>query len=183
MILHKMQLDEATVLEFDLQVFGTAEKTSNIRFIIEGEEYSIMCKCTESDGNISVKIPKLKGVIPAGVYESRLEVVLDGKLFTPLSESVEFEPLIEFGVEKKKAEAIKEGVSVSLKNATPSFEDTNTNKLVEEAMAEGYDIVKIKGFDVLKKDGLYYGFVNENEILRSEVGYDLLNDLIVGLTK
>ena len=177
MILQKMQLCEANILEFDLQVFGTTDKTSDIRFVIEGPEYSISCKCLEENGTVSVQIPKLKGILEAGQYAVKLECIIDGKIFTPLSESVEFEPLIEFGVGKKKAEPVKEGVTVQLKNATPSFEDSKPSnyQLAEE---EGFEIVKIKNFDVLKKDELYFGFVSEKAYLKTENGFSTLTELM-----
>ena len=177
MILHKMSLDEANVIEFDLQVFGTAEKTSDIRFVIESKEFSIVCPCSENNGTISVQVPKLKGIFESGEYKVKLEVVVDGKIFTPLNESVEFEPLIEFGVKKQKAESVKEGVTVQLKNGSPSFEDTTPNNF-QLAESDGFEIVKIKNFDVLKKDGMYWGFVSEKAYLKTEAGHDTLADLM-----
>lgn len=177
MILHKMQLDEANTLEFGLQVFGTEESVSETRFVIEGKDYSISFKCDPTEDGVAVNIPKMKGLLPAGVYESKLEVIIDGKIFTPLSESVEFEPLIEFGIAKKETKAIKEGVSVSLKNATPRFEDSRKSNY-QLAEADGFEIVKVNNFEVLKKDDKYYGFVSEKAYLKHDKGYGTVTELM-----
>ena len=81
----------------------TSEKTTDIRFIIEGPNYGILCKCREENGIVTASIPKLKGILPAGQFEAKLEVVLDGKYFRPLHESIEFKPLVEFDITSAKA--------------------------------------------------------------------------------
>lgn len=177
MILQKMKLDEANVLEFDLQVFGTDQKDKEVRFVIEGKDFSILCPCKEDENGISVKIPKLKGILSAGVYESKLEVVIDGKIFTPLNEAIELQPLIEFDVETKAVNPIKEGVTVSMKNATPSFEDSKPNNF-KVAMDEGYQIEKVGGFSALKKDGKYWGFVSEKALVKTDIGHDTVQSLM-----
>lgn len=176
MILHKMRLDEANILEFDLQVSGTDSKTSDIRFIIEGKDYSILCKCDESKDGVSVEIPKLKGILPAGLYETRLEVVIDGKLFTPLTESIEIEPLIEFEVGKKQVkQPIKEEVKVSVKSVASKPEN---NYMLAES--EGFEITKHNGLDILTKDNRYFGFISEKKYLKvdSADGYETITELM-----
>ncbi len=103
MLLAQLELNEAAEVEFGIEIHGTAEKTSDIRFIIEGPTYGIVCKCTESNGTITASIPKLKGILPAGQFDAKLEVVIDGKYFVPLRESIEFKPLVEFDVTSTKA--------------------------------------------------------------------------------
>lgn len=169
------RLDEANVLEFDLQVSGTSAKTSDIRFIIEGHDYSILCKCEESKGGVSVEIPKLKGILPAGLYETRLEVVIDGKLFTPLTESIELEPLIEFEVGKRAAkQPIKEEVTVSVKSVSAKL----SNYMLAES--EGFSVTKHNGLDILTKGNRYYGFISEKKYLKSEnvEGFETVTDLM-----
>ena len=197
-ILHKMKLDEASILEFNFQVFGTADKSSDIRFVIEGPDYSVLCKSKEKDGTVSVQIPKMKGIIPAGTYSAKLECIIDGKLFTPLNEEVEFEPLIEIEIGKKKnKEPVQEEVKVSVKaihvktieeevQETPIEQEVIEEAKVasvpltnhEKAILEGFDIVKINDFEVLKKDDLYYGFVSEGAYLKSDVGHNTLTSLM-----
>lgn len=180
MILQKLQLDEEFILEFALDVFGTSASPSIVEFVIQGDDFGIKCNTIIEENTVKVKIPKMKGILKEGVYQSSLNVIVDGKIFTPLNESVEFEPLIEFGVIKQKAESVKSGVSVSLKNVkSPVFEDTNhvpNNFLLAEQ--DGFEVVKMKNFDVLRKNGKLYGFVSEKAYLKTENGYDTLPKLL-----
>ena len=102
-ILAQLELNEASEVDFGIEIHGTTEASSEIRFIIEGPQYGILCKCVDNNGVITASIPKLKGILPAGTFDARLEVVVDGKFFTPLSESIEFKPLVEFDVTSTKA--------------------------------------------------------------------------------
>ena len=96
-----------------MQVFGTAEQTSDIRLVIEGSEYDIILHGIYENGNVKIKVPKLKGIMSSGVHECKMEVIIDGKVFSPLQESIEFEPLVEFDVQKTKSAPIKESVTVA----------------------------------------------------------------------
>ena len=106
MILAQLELNEATEMDFGIEIHGTTESTSEIRFIIEGPTYGIICKCTENNGTITAAIPKLKGILPAGTFEAKLEVVVDGKFFVPLTESIEFKPMVEFDVTSTKTKSV-----------------------------------------------------------------------------
>lgn len=169
MILTKAKLDEAHELSFGLSVMGTAAKAENVRFVIEGKEFDISIPCTRNGDDVTVSIPKLKGILESGNYDVRMEVVVDGRIFTPLNESIEFEPLIEFDVKKGKAESIKEGVRVTLK--TPSVSEDSKDKVkmrspLEESlrkmMEEGYDVAKTKDIYTIKKDEGYIGVVRQD---------------------
>jgi hypothetical protein len=185
MILGKFQLTESTELEFQMDIYGTTEKANQVRFVIEGKDFDISCRCNVDKGEIKAVIPKLKGILESGVYDTRLEIVVDNKIFVPLKESVEFEPNIEFGVQKKGATAIKEGVKVSLKAPIHS-EDITVNPLQEEMTkleSSGYEVVDMNGFRVIKKSRLYHGIVSESKILKTDIGYDTINELVEALSK
>lgn len=180
MILGKLDLQEAAELDFEVEVFGTAEKASDIRFVIEGDDFDIVCKCKEENGNIKVVVPKLKGILPSGVYESRLECIVGGKIFTPLRESIEFNPSIEFGIKSKGKKEVKEGVKVKVVS-----EDSQTSKLqgnISKAIKEGYDVVEMNGFNIMKMNDKYCGIVNEKTIIKSDKECDTLSELVESLT-
>lgn len=88
-IIAQLCLTESAELDFGVEVSGT-DNSMDIRFIIEGPQYGIVCACSEEDGIVTALIPKLHGVLPPGTYESRLEIVVDGKYFKPLIENIEF---------------------------------------------------------------------------------------------
>lgn len=178
MILSKLQLDEESELEFSMQVFGTTEQTSDVRFVIEGEDFDVVLHGIYENGNVKVKVPKMKHVMTPGVHECKIEVILDGKVFSPLNESIEFETLVEFDVKKTKTEKIKESVKVEpIKVTTKS---ATVNK-IDEAVKQGYDIIEYGGFNAIKKDDMYYGIVTETKLIKSKVPYTTINELVNAL--
>jgi hypothetical protein len=131
-ILAQLELNEATEVDFGIEIHGTSEATSEIRFIIEGPQYGIVCRCTENNGVITATIPKLKGIIPAGTFDARLEVVVDGKFFAPLKESIEFKPMVEFDVTSAKAKPMS-GPRVETKNVKVRVIEKAPEPVVEAA--------------------------------------------------
>lgn len=181
MILGKIDLQEAAELDFEVEVFGTAEKTSDIRFVIEGEKFDIVCKCQEEKGSIKVSIPKLKGILPSGVYESRLEVIVGGKIFIPLRESIEFNPLVEFDIKPKGKKEVKEGVKVKV--TTEVSQQSKLNENIAKATKLGFDVVEFGKFNVMKKDGMYVGLVSESGIVKTDKEFTTLSEMVESLTK
>lgn len=115
-------------LTFDLSISGSKEEPQDIRFIIESQVdpetgdsvqdvFSIICRAVRSPEGVKITIPRLLNLFRAGSYKSRLEVVLEGRLFTPLSEQIEItEPAKVEMVNKPKEVKESTTVSVSLSN-------------------------------------------------------------------
>jgi hypothetical protein len=181
MILGKLELTEQTDMAFSLEVFGTTEQTQYARLVIEGPDFDVACKCKIENGEVIAAVPKLKGILPSGVYESRLEVVVGDKIFCPLKEQIELNPLIEFDVKKKGISPVKEGVKVTVKNKMTS-EDTRKTP-TQNAIDEGYEVVSMNNFNVLKKDGKYCGLVSESKIMKSKTPFDTIAELVEELSK
>ncbi len=184
MILTKLQLNESTELEFAIEVFGTPEKASTVRFVIEGKGYDISIPCEVNGENVKVVIPKLKGVMEAGEYAARLECVIDGKIFMPLNESVEFLPLVEFDVKKTKAEPVREGVKVEFK-AMAIGEDikekqpTKLETTLRTVMEEGFDVSRIEDKFVIKNGDYYRGIITmEGDIDSTDTDHLTLKALV-----
>jgi hypothetical protein len=120
----------------------------------------------------------MKGILPSGVHECKIEVIIDGKVFNPLNESIEFEPLVEFSVKNTKVESVKESVKVEpIKVTTKS---PNANK-IEEAIASGYEIAEYGGFKAIKKGDMYHGIVSETKLIKSKKPYSTITELVDSL--
>jgi hypothetical protein len=103
-MLAQLKLDEAAKLEFSVAISGTAEPPE-YRFVVELDMFSLMLKCRQVGEQIEVSIPPLKNITGAGDKDVRLEVLIDGKLFVPLKDVINFEPCIE--IESKAKPVIK----------------------------------------------------------------------------
>lgn len=99
-----IHLDESNELLFEIDVEGTLSKPSDIRFVINtSNDLSYMVKGKIDDqGKIRVIVPPLSGVIKEGSYDSTLEVLIDGKYFTPIEFSAQFKKSVLVVVEQKK---------------------------------------------------------------------------------
>lgn len=107
----QLKLDESSKLEFGVSITGT-DGIPNARFIIEGNSYSIMLPCSSVNESLDVTVPKLKGIFPSGEYKARLEIVIENKLYVPMSDTIVFEPLVEMVVTKPAPKAVEEQVRV-----------------------------------------------------------------------
>jgi hypothetical protein len=165
MILSKLHLTEATEIDFSCEVQGTTAKPSSVRFIIEGADFDILCKAKFENNSIKVTIPKLRGIMESGEYRTRIEVLVDDKLFVPMNESIEFLPLVEFDVSKQSVHTIKETVTIGAKFIS---EDSKEKSILESnlrtVLAEGHNVEKIDNKFVIKdSEGRFLGVVG-NEI-------------------
>lgn len=114
-------------LTFDLNISGSKESPQDIRFIIDSQidpdtgdnvqdVFSIICRATRSPDGVKVTVPRLLNLFRSGSYKSRLEVVLEGKLFTPLNEEIVIlePPKVEAtGIKEVKSEQPEVSVTIS----------------------------------------------------------------------
>lgn len=159
MILAKLHPAEEHLLEFSLNVQGTVEQVSDVRFVIENSGYNLSFPCETKDGKVTVKIPKLNESVASGIHNSKLEVVIGDKLFVPMNESVEI------------LENIKVKVTEDVKVEQPEV----SVSLVQE---EDFSIVEEHGVKLIKKDGKYFGIIGEEKTLRSAIGHSSVEELV-----
>lgn len=181
MLLGKINLNESQTISFGISVFGTTQQPSDIRFVIENEKFDIVCKCKQVGEELEVDIPELKGILESKEYQTRLEVIIGDKIFTPLRESVEFNPLVEFGVKKKDIKSKNEGVEIKVKATSSEIKINKLDEQIDLAKKE-YEVRDLNGFNVLVKDNMYCGFVTENGVVKSDKGYDTLSQLVESLS-
>jgi len=182
MIIEKLNLNESHIIKYGMNVYGTTQQPSDIRFVIEGPQFDIVCKCKQVGEELEIDIPELKGILESKEYPARIEVIIGDKIFTPIKESIEFNPLVEFGLSKKEHSLKSEGVEIKI-NASSSS-DVKKSPLQEQLdkVKDKYEVKEINGFNVLVKDELYYGFVSESSIIESEEGHSTLSELVNSLS-
>lgn len=123
MIIAKIDPSIPHELMFEMNISGTSEKPNDIRFIIEGVEedgvkvqdaFSIICRAIRGEDYLQIKIPRLLKIFRGGTYKARLEVVLEDRLFVPLSEEIEILEPVEITVKEHKVH--KDPVMVQTKS-------------------------------------------------------------------
>lgn len=128
----QIKLDESAKLEFGVSITG-ADGIPVSRFIIEGKEFSILLPCKQVNENLEVEVPELKKFFSAGEYAARLEVILDNKIYTPLQETIVFDPVIEVASKVKPTVQVKESVKVGSFTVKKSVINENHLRKVQAA--------------------------------------------------
>jgi hypothetical protein len=80
-----LHLDEDNELTFRVSLEGTDQAELRYQFVLEGDrvEYGFPGSI-DKGGEITVIVPPMKRALNEGAFSSRLEVIVDDRIFTPL---------------------------------------------------------------------------------------------------
>jgi len=88
-------LDTDNELKFTVAIEGAHEAQVRSQFILEGPKGINLCfEGKPAGGEIAVDVPSLKGMLREGLYNTRLEVIVDDRVFTPLQMQANLKPAI-----------------------------------------------------------------------------------------
>ena len=87
-------IDEQNELRFKIAIFGGNSQTSDVRFICEADAMSYLFdgKVSQNDEAVII-IPSMIGKLNEGMYNARLEVMVQDRRFIPLSLKLNFKKL------------------------------------------------------------------------------------------
>lgn len=88
----EIKLEEATSLTLEMQIEGDVKKDdTQLRFSVvsEGIRYSFAGREVEK-GVYQIEFPVMSGLITEGQYPAEVEIMVDGKYFVPLEETIKF---------------------------------------------------------------------------------------------
>ncbi len=97
-------------------------------------------------GEVSVIVPSLKGIINEGIYNTRLEVIVDDRIFTPLQLTANFKQSIKIMAEAvttrriSRPSVVANVVKVNPVSASPA--KTTKNPLTESPVSTKISNVK-----------------------------------------
>jgi len=88
-------LDTDNELKFTVAIEGAHEADVRSQFIVEGPRGISFCFTGKASGSeVAVDVPSLKGLLREGIYNTRLEVIVDDRVFTPLQMQATLKPAI-----------------------------------------------------------------------------------------
>lgn len=113
----ELRLDETNELFFKISVFGAERSPQSIRLVCELNDiaYAFKGKTTDEDGIIYFTIPPMNRAMKPGLYESRVEVIVDNHYFVPVRFNAEFQAPAEVvaeTLEPQKVVAIKKQINI-----------------------------------------------------------------------
>ena len=120
-------LDTDNSLAFSVDIAGAAGSSVRSQFVMEGPNGINFCFKGRSEGKeIHVEIPTLKNMISEGKYDTRLEVIIDDRVFVPL----------ELQTELRRAVTVEAAVkTVNRTQPIVTAAVINRPKIVEQAAA------------------------------------------------
>jgi len=159
MIIAQIDPSVSHELSFDLNISGTKDTPTDIRFVIEAQidpetgdsaqdVFSIICRAVRSADGVKITIPRLLNLFRAGSYKSRLEVVLENRLFVPLSEEILIlEPAkVELKSPVKEAKIEKSDISVTLSNIIAEIVKPKEEPVIQVPVIEESPVPELKPF-------------------------------------
>ena len=111
----QIHLDEDNELRFGVAVEGAESGNITCRMVLESPNSAIGIMFpgqSVSNGEVRVLVPSLKSFLNEGVYPMKLEVLVDDRVFTPLSMNVELKQSVKVTAEARVVHK-KKGTSVS----------------------------------------------------------------------
>jgi hypothetical protein len=86
-----LHLDSDNELLFKVTVEGSREAETTCRLMLEKDDFSYMFTGgVSADGEVKVTIPTLKKNLTEGSYNAHLEVLVDDRIFVPLTFNANF---------------------------------------------------------------------------------------------
>jgi hypothetical protein len=112
----KLDLDNENEMTFNVVIEGTRPGEPLCRLMIENEDMSFSMQGDFLPNNeVSIVVPKLKGILKEGNYDSYLEVLVDDRVFIPLEIQIDFEESVKVmaeTVKRKKRKPVKASASL-----------------------------------------------------------------------
>ena len=131
----ELLLDEDNELRFNVAVEGSGAGSFKSRFLINKADGFDLCfeGQASSDGEVEVEVPSLTGVLKEGTYDTRLEVLVDDRIFVPL----------------KMTARVKQSIKVEA--AIRTTKKKSKTKVAAQIVAESRPKVKTTPAPVVKK--------------------------------
>jgi hypothetical protein len=136
----KLDLDNENEMTFNVVIEGTRPGEPLCRLMIENEDMSFSMQGDFLPNNeVSIVVPKLKGILREGNYDSYLEVLVDDRVFIPLEMQIDFEESVKVmaeTVKRKKRKAVTASASLVSANVKKRDNKEGRKVIMEEEPIE-----------------------------------------------
>jgi len=103
----KINLNESANLAFEMQVEGQVSSVEEVWLVFEsGKGYEIRIPADYTGDEIKCRVPVFKGLMEAGAKTVHLELVVDGKFYRPLSETINVEQPVQIKTSLSKERSV-----------------------------------------------------------------------------
>ena len=125
----EIYLDSDNELTFSVEIQGAESSPVRSQFIVETPRgINLAFEGKSKDCEITVDVPSLKGMLTEGTYNTRLEVIVDDRIFVPLSMEALIKPTV-------KVEAVvRSAQKVTAPSVTASVVSRKKQKTISESL-------------------------------------------------
>lgn len=122
-----LDVEEASELLFKVKVEGIEPAPAKVRLVCEAGDVAYMFNGhpTADDGVVQFLLPILKGKLKEGLYQSRVEVLIENRYFAPVVFNINF---------KKAVTVVAESVHVPQRRVAPQVSVTASPIVVKKPM-------------------------------------------------
>ena len=112
-----LDVEESNELLFRVKVEGAEQAPTKIRLVCEDNDLALMFngRVAGPDGLIQFNLPTLKDRLKEGLYQARIEVLIENRYFAPVQFQVNF---------KKAIKVVAEAVTIPVRRAPPEIKVT-----------------------------------------------------------
>jgi hypothetical protein len=136
----KLDLDNENEMTFNVVIEGTRPGEPLCRLMIENEDMSFSMQGDFLPNNeVAIVVPKLKGILKEGNYDSYLEVLVDDRVFIPLEMQIDFEESVKVvaeTVKRKKRKPVTAAASLVSANVKKYDNKEGRKVIMEEEPVE-----------------------------------------------
>lgn len=120
-----LDLEESNELAFKIKVEGAAPVPAKVRLVCEGSDMAYMFNGhgTSEEGVVQFVLPQMKDKLQEGVYQARVEVLIDNRYFAPVQFQVNF---------KKAVKVVAESMFVMSKSSKQDIKVTASPVIVSK---------------------------------------------------
>ena len=141
-----LHLDNDNELLFKVVVEGTNQGTARCRLMLEKNDFSYVFNGDVStDGEVSVSIPTMKSNLAEGNYQAHLEVLVDDRIFVPLTFNANFKQSV-----KVTAEAVTRKQKTKMKASASIVSAPKKASVIAEEKKEANKAKKSRSIDIAK---------------------------------
>ena len=130
----KIFLDTDNELAFSLEIDGAEDSTVRSQFVIEGPRgINLAFSGEATSGEVIVGVPSLSGIVKEGVYDTRLEVIVDDRLFVPLEMRASIRPSVKVEAAVRTSTKSSRPVVTAAVRSVPKGKSVLENKASKSA--------------------------------------------------
>lgn len=129
-----LDMEESNELAFKLKVEGTANSPAKVRLVCEGSDVSYMFngRGTPEEGVVQFVMPQMKDKLAEGIYQARVEVLIENRYFSPVQFQINF---------KKAVKVVAEALFVTPKASKPEISVSASPIIVSKPAQQAKPIV------------------------------------------